>query len=92
VRRTIDDHLVLLFTARRGDLLAEAALFFDTYAHRKFIAFSEEAQALLKAAGIASELDEGCIRIKARQDATDFITTCGKLRHWDRERSVDLDA
>ena len=57
----------------------------------KFIAYSEDAQPLLEAAGIASDLDEGCIKIGTRKDATDFITTCGKLRHWDRERSVDLD-
>ena len=31
VRRTIDDHLVTLFTARAGDLLAEAALFSGSY-------------------------------------------------------------
>jgi CRP-like cAMP-binding protein len=31
LRRTIDDHLVALFTARPGDLLAEAALFSDSY-------------------------------------------------------------
>ena len=31
VRRTIDDHLVALYTARPGDLLAEAALFSDIY-------------------------------------------------------------
>ncbi|KAB2914159.1 MAG: Crp/Fnr family transcriptional regulator [Hyphomicrobiaceae bacterium] len=31
VRRTIDDHLVALFAARPGDLLAEAALFSDSY-------------------------------------------------------------
>lgn len=31
VRRTIDDHLVALFTARPGDLLAEAALFSASY-------------------------------------------------------------
>ena len=63
----------------------------DAFAHCKFIAYSEDAQPLLEAAGIASELDEGCIKIGTRKDATDFITTCGKLRHWDRERSVDLD-
>jgi len=63
----------------------------DAFAHCKFIAYSEDAQPLLEAAGIASDLDEGCIKIGTRKDATDFITTCGKLRHWDRERSVDLD-
>lgn len=31
VRRTVDDHLVSLHTARPGDLLAEAALFSDVY-------------------------------------------------------------
>lgn len=31
LRRTVDDHLVILHTARRGELLAEAALFSDTY-------------------------------------------------------------
>lgn len=31
VRRTVDDHLVVLHTARAGDLFAEAALFSETY-------------------------------------------------------------
>ncbi len=31
VRRTVDDHLVILHTAHRGELFAEAALFADTY-------------------------------------------------------------
>jgi CRP-like cAMP-binding protein len=31
VRRTVDDHLVILHTARRGEFFAEASLFADTY-------------------------------------------------------------
>ena len=31
IRRTIDDHLVILHTARRGEFFAEAALFADVY-------------------------------------------------------------
>src|SRR5204863_5651112 len=31
VRRTSDDHLVILYTARRGEFFAEASLFADTY-------------------------------------------------------------
>jgi CRP/FNR family transcriptional regulator, dissimilatory nitrate respiration regulator len=31
VRRTIDDHLVILHTARRGEFFAEASLFADAY-------------------------------------------------------------
>jgi len=31
IRRTVDDHLVILHTARRGELFAEASLFADAY-------------------------------------------------------------
>ena len=31
VRRTVDDHLVILHTARRGEFFTEAALFAETY-------------------------------------------------------------
>lgn len=31
IRRTVDDHLVILHTARRGELFTEAALFADAY-------------------------------------------------------------
>jgi len=31
IRRTVDDHLVILHTARRGEFLAEASLFADAY-------------------------------------------------------------
>src|SRR6266446_5258679 len=31
VRRTLDDHLVILHTARRGEFFAEASLFADAY-------------------------------------------------------------
>jgi CRP-like cAMP-binding protein len=31
IRRTVDDHLVILHTARRGEFFAEAALFADAY-------------------------------------------------------------
>lgn len=31
IRRTVDDHLVILQTARRGDLFAEASLFAEAY-------------------------------------------------------------
>lgn len=63
----------------------------DAFAHCKFIAYSEDALPLLEAAGIAADLDEACIKIRARKDVNEFIAACGKLRHWDRERSVDLD-
>jgi CRP-like cAMP-binding protein len=31
IRRTLDDHLVILHTARRGELFAEASLFAEAY-------------------------------------------------------------
>jgi CRP-like cAMP-binding protein len=31
IRRTVDDHLVILYTARRGDFFAEASLFAEAY-------------------------------------------------------------
>src|SRR5215467_360088 len=31
IRRTVDDHLVILHTARRGEFFAEASLFADAY-------------------------------------------------------------
>ena len=64
----------------------------DAFAHCKFMAFSQDALALLEAAGIASDIDEGCVMLGDRKKATDFITTCAKIRHWDRELIVDLDA
>jgi len=89
------DAVALLISADGASMLAKDKpskdFVNDAFAHCKFIGYSEDAQTLLEAAGIASELDEGCIKIRARKDATDFITTCGKLRHWERERSVDLD-
>jgi catalase len=90
------DAVALLLSAEGAAMLAKDKpakdFVSDAFAHCKFIAFSEDAQVLLEAAGIASELDEGCFKIQARKDAADFITACGKLRHWDRERSVDLDS
>ena len=63
----------------------------DAFAHCKFIAYSQDAQALLEAAGIASEMDEACVMIRDRKEAADFIAICAKIRHWDREHLVDLD-
>jgi catalase len=63
----------------------------DAFAHCKFIAYSDPTVPLLEAAGIAGMLDEGCFRLKTRKDAERFVETCGKLRHWERERRVDVD-
>jgi catalase len=64
----------------------------DAFAHCKFIAYSEVAVPFLEAAGIASKLDDGCLALASKKDAAAFVELCGKLRHWERELSVDLDA
>lgn len=55
----------------------------DATAHRKFIAYSAAAAPLFEKAGVA--LDEGFVPLKAPADAQAFVTTCRKLRFWDRK-------
>ena len=56
----------------------------DAFAHVKFIAYSEGAMPLLKAAGIADKMDDGVVEIGAKKDAADFLSQCKQLRYWDR--------
>jgi len=64
----------------------------DAFAHCKFIGISAEAEAIFAAAGIADDLDEGCLPLGKAGDAAGFIKVCRGLRHWPRELKVDLDA
>ena len=64
----------------------------DAFGHCKFIAYSAEAMALFEKAGLAEDLDEGCLPLAKPKDAADFLEACGALRYWDRETKVDLDA
>ena len=54
----------------------------DATAHRKFIAYSAAAAALLEKAGAA--LDEGFIPLNKVGDCDGFVAACRKLRFWDR--------
>ena len=60
----------------------------DAFAHCKFIAYSPEAMALFEKAGIASDLDEGCVELGSGGDAAGFVEMCRKVRHWPREPMV----
>jgi catalase len=60
----------------------------DAFAHLKFIAYADAAMPLFEKAGIASDLDEGCIVLNASKDAEVFVTACRKLRRWEREQIV----
>ena len=42
--------------------------------------------------GIADALDEGCVALKTKTSAKSFVASLGKLRIWERELGVDLDA
>ena len=57
VRRTIDDHLVAMYTARPGDLLAEAALFSNVY-HCDAVAAASLARPGVSEAGLAGGTEE----------------------------------
>lgn len=64
----------------------------DAFAHCKFIGYSPEAMAVFEKAGMADDLDEGCIELGSTGDVGAFLTACGELRFWTREAKVDLDA
>ncbi len=61
----------------------------DAFAHAKYIGYVAEAMPLLEKAGVASDLDEGCVALDAPGSATRFVETCRTLRYWPREAEVD---
>ncbi len=61
----------------------------DAFAHMKFIGYTQDAQLLLKKAGIADSLDEACISLAKLADAKRFLQACAALRFWKREASVN---
>ena len=64
----------------------------DAFAHCKFIGYSPEVMALFEKAGLAGDLDEGCIALGSAGEADSFLKACRALRLWEREAKVDLDA
>lgn len=58
----------------------------DAFTHNKFIGYSAEAGTLFKKAGLAEDVDKGCIKLGSKNDATAFVKTCGALRFWQREK------
>ncbi|MFL9841896.1 catalase [Sphingomonas sp. ST-64] len=64
----------------------------DAFAHCKFIGLSEETKPLMEKAGLADDLDDGCLALKTKADAKRFVEALASLRFWDREPLVDLDS
>ena len=60
----------------------------DAFAHLKFIAWVKAAMPLFEKAGIAQDLDEGCIELTSAKSAAQFLAACRKLRKWNREQIV----
>ncbi len=56
----------------------------DAVAHRKFLAYTADATPLLEKAGVAAQLDDGFILLKAGGDCDRFVAACRKLRFWGR--------
>lgn len=55
----------------------------DAFAHHKFIGYNTASTPLLEGAGVASLLDDGCIKV-TRSGATKFVRRCAALRYWER--------
>jgi len=62
----------------------------DAFAHCKFIAFTADAVALLRKAGVDPQADEGMIALGEPEAIATFIESCRKLRLWSREMAVKL--
>jgi catalase len=85
------DAVAILPSAEGGAMLAATPpardFAADAFAHCKLIAYVDAAQPLFEKAGIAGDLDEGCIPLTAK-GAAGFVKECRKLRHWQREAKV----
>jgi catalase len=85
------DAIAVIPSAEGAALLAREAtakdFVSDAFAHAKFIAYSEAAKPLLRKAGV-TEMDSGCVALKAPTDAKTFLKACRKLRFWEREAKV----
>jgi catalase len=86
------DAVAILPAANEAEMLAKnpAAREFaaDAFTHLKFIAYTDGAKPLLEKAGIAKDLDKGCISVSKPAAVADFISRCRSLRFWDRETAV----
>jgi catalase len=57
----------------------------DAYAHSKFIGYSREADALLRAAGLGDLKDGGFLELGKDGEPGSFVAACRRLRFWERQ-------
>jgi len=76
----------------RGLLKSAAAREFvaDAFGHCKVIGWSKAALPLLEKAGIANDLDGGCIELVGSKSVAPFFAACKKGRYWEREQNAKL--
>lgn len=90
------DAVAILPSAAGAAMLAKDAaskdFVSDAFGHCKFIGYSVDAKPLFDEARIPPALDDGFVALTKAKDAKAFVTTCGTLRFWPREMTVDLDA
>jgi catalase len=90
------DAVAILVSDEGAELLAGDAtakdFVNDAFAHCKFIGYTPEAMPLFEKTGLAANLDEACMVVGSKRDASAFLKACGAIRHWERELHVDLDA
>jgi len=58
----------------------------DAHHHCKLIAYHPDAEPLLDAAGVLTEVDEGYVALDSRASPSTFLERCRELRHWDRAK------
>jgi len=58
----------------------------DAFGHCKFIAWVQSSMPLFEKAGIASDMDAGCIELTSAKSVTRFLAACRKVRYWEREK------
>jgi catalase len=60
----------------------------DAFSHLKVIGYTEGAAAILQAAGIANQADDGVVALGAPSDVKSFIGAAKQHRIWEREPKV----
>jgi catalase len=86
------DAVAVLPSAEGATLLlqnaAAAEFISDAFGHLKFIAWTKAAMPLLERAGVAKDMDDGCLELTDPTMAARFVAACRKLRRWEREQTV----
>lgn len=57
----------------------------DAVAHKKFVAFTDDAEKLFEAAGLDANVIEGCFAVSDAESLDAFFDQLKKLRAWDRD-------